>query len=131
MLAGDFSVGNIYEVDSYTFDEDGETIVRYQTSGVLSSDDNRQSFNEIVIDVEHGQGLTNGQGEDPQMMLSWSDDGGYTWSNELWKSMGRQGEYHNKVRWDQLGQFDGKRIYRWYVSDPVPVAVTGVYGRVK
>ncbi len=33
------------------------------------------------------------QGVNPQAMLRWSDDGGHTWSNEHWRSMGRIGEY--------------------------------------
>jgi hypothetical protein len=38
-------------------------------------------------------GLSSGQGSAPVALLSWSDDGGHTWSNEHEASMGAVGEY--------------------------------------
>jgi hypothetical protein len=43
------------------------------------------------------------QGSDPQVMLRFSDDGGHTWSNEHWKSMGKIGRYGYRTIWRRLG----------------------------
>lgn len=73
----------------------------------------------LEVDLETGVGVTTGQGEDPQIMLDWSDDGGRTWvSPQTWQAMGRIGEYQTRVQWDQLGSFVS-RVFRLQISDPV------------
>jgi len=42
-------------------------------------------------------------GADPQVMLRWSDDGGHTWSNEHWRSMGQIGQTGYRTIWRRLG----------------------------
>lgn len=54
----------------------------------------------------------------PQAMLRWSNDGGSTWSNEHWTSVGRMGKYTNRAIWRRLGQARD-RIFEVSVSDPV------------
>jgi hypothetical protein len=67
------------------------------------------------------------QGTNPQIMLRWSDDGGHTWSNEHWKSMGMIGEYGKRVIWRRLGmtQKIRDRVYEISGTDPVPVYIMG------
>jgi hypothetical protein len=67
------------------------------------------------------------QGTNPQIMLRWSDDGGHTWSNEHWKSMGLIGEYGKRVLWRRLGmtQKIRDRVYEISGTDPVPVYIMG------
>jgi hypothetical protein len=66
-------------------------------------------------------------GHDPQVMLRWSDDGGHTWSNEHWKSMGKVGEYGRRVIWRRLGMTlkIRDRVYEISGTDPVKVAIMG------
>ena len=54
----------------------------------------------------------------PQAMLRWSNDGGSTWSNEHWTSVGRIGKYTNRAIWRRLGTARD-RIFEVSVSDPV------------
>jgi hypothetical protein len=67
------------------------------------------------------------QGADPQVMLRWSDDGGHTWSNEHWKSMGRIGETGARVIWRRLGMTLKlrDRVYEISGTDPVKIAIMG------
>jgi hypothetical protein len=67
------------------------------------------------------------QGADPQVALRWSDDGGHTWSNEHWRSMGRVGEYYRRVIWRRLGMTVKlrDRIYEVSATDPVKIAIMG------
>ncbi len=64
---------------------------------------------------------------DPQIMLRWSDDGGHTWSNEHWASMGKLGEYGKRVIWRRLGMTTKlrDRVYEISGSDPVKIAIMG------
>jgi hypothetical protein len=61
----------------------------------------------------------------PQVMLRWSDDGGHTWSNEHWKSMGGVGEYGKRVIWRRLGMTEKlrDRVYEISGTDPVKIAI--------
>jgi hypothetical protein len=64
---------------------------------------------------------------DPQIMLRWSDDGGHTWSNEHWASMGKIGEYGKRVIWRRLGMTTKlrDRVYEISGTDPVKIAIMG------
>lgn len=64
---------------------------------------------------------------DPQMMLTVSKDGGYTWTPvERWLSMGRIGEYYKRMQWTNLGN-SRTWIFRLICTDPVRRAIIGVY----
>jgi len=67
------------------------------------------------------------QGANPQVMLRWSDDGGHTWSNEHWASMGKIGEYYKRVIWRRLGMTTKlrDRVYEVSGTDPVKIAIMG------
>ena len=67
------------------------------------------------------------QGADPQVMLRWSDDGGHTWSNEHWASMGKIGQYYKRVIWRRLGMTVKlrDRVYEVSATDPVKIAIMG------
>ena len=68
-----------------------------------------------------------GIGVDPQIMLRWSDDGGHTWSNEYWSSMGKIGEYYRRVFWRRLGMTlkIRDRVYEVSGTAPVKLAIVG------
>jgi hypothetical protein len=64
---------------------------------------------------------------DPQVMLRWSDDGGHTWSNEHWRSMGKTGEWGRRVIWRRLGMTLKlrDRVYEVSSTDPIKIAIMG------
>lgn len=64
---------------------------------------------------------------DPQVMLRWSDDGGHTWSNEHWRSMGKTGAYGTRVIWRRLGMTLKlrDRVYEVSGTDPIKIAILG------
>jgi len=66
-------------------------------------------------------------GYDPQVMLRWSDDGGHTWSNEHWRSMGKIGAFGYRTIWRRLGMTTKirDRVYEVSGTDPVKLAIMG------
>ena len=64
---------------------------------------------------------------DPQVMLRWSDDGGHTWSNSHWRSMGKTGTYGTRVIWRRLGMTLKlrDRVYEVSGTDPIKIAIMG------
>ena len=65
--------------------------------------------------------------KDPQVMLRWSDDGGHTWSNEHWRSMGLVGQWGRRVIWRRLGMTLKlrDRVYEVSGTDPIKIAIMG------
>jgi hypothetical protein len=58
----------------------------------------------------------------PQAMLRWSDDGGSTWSNEHWTTIGAIGRYQNRAIWRRLGTARD-RVFEVVVTDPVKAVI--------
>ena len=58
----------------------------------------------------------------PQAMLRWSDDGGSTWSNEHWVTIGQTGKYQNRAIWRRLG-IARDRVFEVVVTDPVKAVI--------
>jgi len=58
----------------------------------------------------------------PQAMLRWSNDGGSTWSNEHWVTIGQQGKYKNRAIWRRLGMARD-RIFEVSITDPVNAVI--------
>jgi hypothetical protein len=64
----------------------------------------------------------------PFVNLSWSDDGGYVFSEEVPQSMGRVGQYTQAVEWWRLGE-GRNRAFRVRFSGPFPFnIIDGVVG---
>jgi hypothetical protein len=122
-LVADYRNGNIYELSDSAYDENGDAIIRLRDSAPIHGGSVKQpgkslEMNRFELIMETGGGLLSGQGSDPMVMLSFSDDGGKTFSTEMFGSCGALGEFQWKVEWFALGSFYS-RIIRIRVSDPI------------
>lgn len=122
VLVGDYENGQIYELDPENYTDNGQPIRRLRRCPHIVTDLQRQFFEEFQIQFQPGVGLQLGQGQDPQAMLRWSSDGGSTWSNEYWVSIGRTGRYTNRAIWRRLG-WSRDRIFEVVVTDPVKAVI--------
>lgn len=120
-LVGDYNNGQIYQLDPNNYTDSGNEIRRVRRAPHLISDYQRQYFSEFQIHFQPGVGLPDGSA--PQAMCRWSDDGGSTWSNEHWASIGVQGAYKNRAIWRRLGQ-SRDRIFEVVVTDPINAVIT-------
>jgi len=123
-LVGDWETGNVYVLDLDTFTDNGDAIERFRICPHVTNNGNYSFYQALELFMQTGTGLQTGQGVDPQAMLQWSDDGGYTWSNEQWADIGAAGEYETRVRWRRLGK-SRDRLFKVAVSDPIRVVFTG------
>lgn len=122
VLVGDYQNGKIYQLGRNFYTDDGQTIRRIRRAPHITSDLQRQYFHELQIQFQPGVGLSTGQGQDPQAMLRWSNDGGSTWSNEYWTTIGKQGKYLNRAIWRRLG-FSRDKVFEVSISDPVKAVI--------
>jgi hypothetical protein len=158
VLIGDYSNGKIYKLDRNIYTDDGQKVKRLRRAPHLTTDLQRQYFEELQIQFQPGVGtsgiatnyeiniLTIGPNDvyaigpnetviveinsldasttttNPQAMLRWSSDGGSTWSNEHWTSIGQLGKYTNRAIWRRLG-WSRDRVFEVSVSDPVKAVI--------
>lgn len=130
IVVGDFENGNIYAFDLNVYADNGNIQKWLRTWRALPTGQNnfkRTAQHTLQLNCETGVGLNDGQGSDPQVMLRWSDDGGHTWSNEHWASMGKIGQYYRRVFWRRLGMTTKlrDRVYELSMTDPVKIAIMG------
>lgn len=121
-LIGDRQFGKVYELRLDVYDDDGDPIVRTRTSPHIDDERRLVTHAQLELDMETGIGLQDGQGSIPKIMMQYSDDGGRTWSDELWRDIGRIGEYKTRVKWNKLGR-SRDRVYRVSTSDPVFIQI--------
>ena len=120
VLVGDYANGTIYQLDKNNYTDSGQNIRRIRRAPHLTTDLQRQYFDELQIQFQPGVGTTTT--DDPQAMLRWSNDGGSTWSNEHWVSIGKQGKYKNRAIWRRLGMARD-RIFEVSISDPINAVI--------
>ena len=130
VTVGDYENGKIYAFDLDVYADDGNIQRWLRTWRALPTGQNnlkRQAHHAMQIDMETGVGLVTGQGSDPQIMLRFSDDGGHTWSNERWTSIGKIGEYYRRAWFRRLGMTLKlrDRVYELSGTDPVKISIMG------
>lgn len=129
-VVGDYENGKIYAFDLNVYADDGAVQKWLRSWRALPTGANnltRTIQHALQLDCETGVGLNTGQGSDPQVMLRFSDDGGHTWSNEHWKSMGPIGQYGKRTIWRRLGATMKirDRVYEVSGTDPVRIYIMG------
>ena len=116
---------NVLELDPNAFSEyDGREIQRLYQGKVIWNDLKEVFHKRLTLDIETGVGLQTGQGFNPTLMMQFSDDGGHTWSSELYTSLGRIGQYKAIAEYRRLGR-SRERVYRISVADPVKFVILG------
>ncbi len=130
IVVGDFEDGNIYAFDLDDYSDNGEIQKWLRSWRAIPTGQNnlkRTTQHSLQLDLETGTGLNLGQGDDPQVMLRWSDDGGHTWSNEHWISIGKIGQFYRRAIWRRLGMTLKlrDRVYEVSMTDPVKTAIMG------
>ena len=86
-------------------------------------------YKSAQIMMQQGNGTTlntdEGVGQDPSIMLAYSNDSGKTWSQERLVKTGRQGQYAYRSRLAMLGT-SRNRVWRISGTDPVETIIVGL-----
>jgi hypothetical protein len=122
VYVGDFDNGIIYMLDPNNYTDNGQEIRRLRRAPHLVTDLQREYLEELQIQFQPGVGNQSDPGKTPQAMLRWSNDGGSTWSNEHWTSIGAVGLYKNRAIWRRLG-WARDRVFEVVVTDPVNAVI--------
>jgi hypothetical protein len=128
-VVGDRLTGSIWFVDPNEMTEGGDPLIQTVISLPTSDFPNRTAVSRADFDCIVGQGQAAGQQPietDPVCLISWSDDGGNTFSTPLKRSLGRMAEHNTPVTVNRTGT-TGRygRVWKIDVSDPVYVSWLG------
>lgn len=143
-----FSPGEFSAYNSY-FTEAFDSTIVYSTSGFYRLSNNvygffsydgsgRPSFtgqylqaqsdpmiiNRLELVMESGAGAemaSNPETLNPTVLLEFSDDGAKTWNSAGSQSVGRFGQYKNRLVWPMLGLAPQSRIFRFTADTKVPL----------
>jgi hypothetical protein len=120
-IVGALNEGGLYEIRRDVYDEDGTEIRRIIDMGFIADGVNSFTIDRVELVLDTGLGGTaTGTDTDPIVSLSWSNDGGRTFSTPLQASAGLLGNYQQKVVWRRLGQFHMDAMLRVEVSSKTP-----------
>jgi hypothetical protein len=138
-LVGDWASGNIYDVSENYWDDFGNIIRGNRRSPTISKENEWLYFEQIEFVTQTGLApsavlTTNGlplavdgsNARPPQLLLRWSNDGGKTWSNWYYLSMGSLGQYNKRVIKRMLGRAR-KRLWDVAWTDPYPYIFNDAY----
>ena len=125
-LVGDYQTGQIMQMSRSFYTDTGNPLRALRRTPHIWSKENRERvfFSQFQIEFTPGVGLQSGQGSNPQAMLKWSDDGGFTWSTERWTTIGAAGQTKNRAIWRALGRARD-RVWEVVITDPVPRDIIG------
>lgn len=126
-FVSDTGNGNVYDLDFYTYKNNDLPLQRIRVTqsvngGLINAKGKRIQMSALKIIMETGTGLISGQGDNPRIMVEYSDDGGNTWAAGSWPSVGRLGEFTLQVEWYNLDSFYD-RIFRVSTTDPVNYSI--------
>lgn len=122
-IAADYETGQLYELDLDTYTDNGVVIAREMRSRHVYDED-PITVRELWLDMETGVGLEGGV--TPQMMLRVSKDGGHTFGDERWVSVGDIGEFGQRAVWRRLGRAEDW-VFALRFTEPCKFAVLGAW----
>ena len=130
VVFGDALTGQVGELDWYTYTEFGNPMRGMIQSMNQQRDRKRVFCSRFEIEVQAGVGAISGQGDDPQIMLRRSVDGGMTWSiGQFWRSLGKIGSYLQRLRWIRQGQ-GRQMMWQLTITDPVPRTIISAHADI-
>jgi hypothetical protein len=137
-ILSDYSSADVYTPDFASQIDDHITMVAPFSPPVAVeliskhalADYERFAVSELYVDLEVGDNPSGVAADfDPQVMLQWSKDGGRTFGNEVWRSLGKVGEYRTRATWRNLG-IARDWVFRLRVTDPVRRVITNAAMRI-
>lgn len=125
-IVGDYQTGQLHQMSRSFYTDAGAPLrcVRRTPHLWLKATRQRMFFSSLQVEFTPGVGLQSGQGFNPQVMLRYSNDGGFTWSNEYWTTIGKAGNTKNRAIWRKLGQARD-RVWEVNFTDPVARDIIG------
>lgn len=120
LLVSDLVTGIIGVLDKNTLSYYGDPILRQATTQPFSANGLPVFSGEFEATFENGVGLTVGQGSDPQVIYSYSDNGGREpFLGNFKRGIGPIGKFEQRSVWRRQGRVPVNRNIRLTITEPV------------
>lgn len=129
-IAGDASSGELYVLSGNYMDEAGEPITMTVQTAPTEAGPYPLDVNALYVDTVPGVGTVGGTAANtnPELLIDWSDDGGWDWSDQRRELLGAAGETNTQVKATRLGQIRRNgRTWRFQCGANVARCITGAY----
>ena len=124
------AIGNVvYQLEPVAYDDDGTEIERIWTTAVIEENDKNILHHEIQPQITTGT-VPLSENQDPQVEISYTDDGGFTYSTARSVSLQANAVYGRKVAARGLGN-SKRRHYRFRVTDNLEISCIGCRARLE
>lgn len=122
LICGGVRDGSIFIMSPDYFDDNGVPIIRMFTTQQMNVEFKQMGIDGVELKLETGYGGMSGYLANTQVIMQFSNDSGYTWSNEIQRPIGSLGEYMKRITWNQIGT-----SYQWLllfkITAPIKHAV--------
>lgn len=129
ILIGDDRTGKIGELDNDIFTEYGDRIERVISTQPFIQQGMAIFSSEIELFMETGLG--NADDPNPMIRMDYSDDGSKTYSSELFRPVGKVGEFRQKIKWPRLGRIPNSRVLRWKYTEKTKLNLYALFGNAE
>jgi hypothetical protein len=129
-IAGDYATGELYVINGDLTTDAGDPIQMTVQTAPTEAGPYPLTVNALYIEHVPGTGRydLDTESEDPQMVITWSDDGGRNWATERSLPMGKAGETYTAIETKRLGQIKRNgRTWRMQCSASVARCITAAY----
>lgn len=116
------SKGKLYIMSHDYKDDAGEPIRRIRRTATFSVENKLIGVNKLELRMGSGAATQSGLGSAPVILLRYSHDGGYTWSNSIPQSIGMVGEYGKRIIWNRLGT-GSEWIFEFTIVEPIEFSI--------
>lgn len=131
-VIGDGAAATLYSVNKDTFSENGEPYLWTLRSAPMHAYPNRICVDRLHLDFVTGVGVNSDDEHEanPRVGMRYSDDGGRSWSPQLTRGLGRDGQHRVRVTFDGLGA-TGSQGRIWELEASAPVARGLMYAAIE
>lgn len=103
LISGGIRDGSLYLMSSEYFYDDDQLISRSFSTAHFDNEGNQIGVDGLELKIKSGETITPDYEVEYDVILKFSNDGAYTWSNPIPRSMGTTGEYFKRLNWNMLG----------------------------
>lgn len=124
-LVGDRESGKVFQINESTTNEGDDPLIFEIVSGAVANYPARIMIPRADFDFTAGVGDATAE-DDPQVQISWSFDGGFSYGNPVLRPLGVQADAGHQITVQRIGLTRGQGArFKLRVSDQVHVAFQG------
>lgn len=126
-LVGDWENGKVLELNINLYQDDEGPITRVRTFMHLLDEGDKITYDQFIADMQCGTSVQTSEDDpDPVVSLSWSDDRGVTFGNQVEQTLGREGQTLVQPSWNRLGMARD-RVFKLTWSANAKTALNGAF----